>query len=333
MKKTDFITLIHKRLTGQLSSTEQQLFENWSAKEEYQLLVEEYATIWEKSENYTSSFQPNIAQAKGRFLDRLSEEKKTPVSSQKVIPLYRRSWLQIAAAIALLLGGAFIIRQYSATPVEWVSISTAIDEKKSVLLSDGSMIYLNENTNLEYPISFQGEREVNLKGEAFFDIARDEINSFIVSTNRAKVTVLGTSFNVDASDETITQVDVSTGKVQFQSSKDDENVLILKKGDRGVLNHLEKTLDYSRPTNPNAAAWHSHKLSFNNTPLKDVIADIEEYYNVKITYNERLANCGFTSLFVDKNQASILKNIEESFSMQLERLDATTIRMKGGICQ
>ena len=133
----------------------------------------------------------------------------------------------IAASIVLLIGLSVTVyvlfNNYSQT--QFTEISSA-DKIKEVLLPDGSQITLNQNATIKYPKEFSdNNRTVEFTGEAFFDIAKNTAKPFIIKTNKAEVTVLGTSFNILADEKDNITVTVKTGKVKLSKNKT-ENIIL-----------------------------------------------------------------------------------------------------------
>ncbi len=127
-------------------------------------------------------------------------------------------------------------------------------------------------------------RSIKMEGKAFFDVTRNEKNPFEITTPKAYVKVLGTSFQVDAT--TGTEVYVKSGKVLFAENKEAEGV-ILTKGMEAVLDEagggIPTLTDSPRP---NPAAWATGLFEYESTPLEDVLEELSEYYGVSLTASD-----------------------------------------------
>ena len=136
------------------------------------------------------------------------------------------TWMKYAAAILFILSGSllFINSQFGE---EVLMVYQSGDQTKEVTLADGSVIYMNRYSSIEIMEGFnKNDRKIALKGEAFFDIQRDEEKPFIISCDGTETQVLGTSFNIysDLEEETI-ELNVKTGLVAFKRKRllfDDE---------------------------------------------------------------------------------------------------------------
>lgn len=138
---------------------------------------------------------------------------------------FRRAIAASAALLISLAGYQFYFASRSKTAE--IVTQTFPQDIRLLRLSDGTRVWVNENTQIEYPEHFAAnERIVTLKGEAFFEVARDTTRPFIISSGNIKTTVLGTSFDVKAYGN-IAEVNVRTGKVKVEST---QNAVFLEKG-------------------------------------------------------------------------------------------------------
>src|SRR5690606_26026261 len=104
----------------------------------------------------------------------------------------------------------------------------------TIFLSDGSEVELEPGSMISYPRKFTtGNRVVRLEGRAFFDVAKDSLNPFLVNTKSVNVKVLGTSFKVSSFENEPAEVSVVTGKVEVYVSEQEETV-ILQPNERAV---------------------------------------------------------------------------------------------------
>ncbi|NML38065.1 DUF4974 domain-containing protein [Chitinophaga sp. G-6-1-13] len=158
-------------------------------------------------------------------------------------------------------------------------IATPRGGQYRVVLQDGSKVWLNAASSLRYPATFTGStRTVELKGEAYFEIAGNARQPFIVYTPSQRVEVLGTHFNVNAYEENAcTQTTLLEGRVRVSAG---HNGLILNPGEQASLYHqgaLSKA-----PADANAAvAWKNGYFIFNDTYLTEVLQQLSRWYDVK----------------------------------------------------
>ena len=148
------------------------------------------------------------------------------------------------------------------------------------------------------------------------------------------MSVLGTSFNVRAlPEEGFTEVQVKTGKVAFESLVGAEKLTLVAE-EKGVFGHQSKKMRKETDNSFNAIAWHTKSLHFKATPLKKVLADLERYYQVNIELTQSsMYDCKFSSPFTNTDLAIVLESLTTAFGMEMEKVNAKNIRLKGGSCQ
>lgn len=171
---------------------------------------------------------------------------------------------------------------------KWIAVQTKVGERKKIILTDGSEIWLNAASRIFYPEKFDSkERVVKLiEGEAFFKIFRNEKHPFrVIAPYQMYTKVLGTSFNISAYRQTnwIT-VTVTTGKVAVGKGK--QEMARLSKGEALHINTITATL--SKQESDYADAWTRDELIFNDGTLKDVTQQLSRAYGVSIVINKKV---------------------------------------------
>ncbi|WP_422360644.1 FecR family protein [Reichenbachiella sp.] len=321
MKDQKFFDRCAQKLTGALSSDEESTFHNDLEKNpEWKEAYQEFERQWEASGKLKLKYEANPQLAWEKFSELKSDHQPTTVR-----------WIhfatRLAAMILLTVGLGFLIREFGKT--EPYHYATFEGETKWVVLPDSSRIKLNESTLLTVASDFNDEeRNVSLKGEAFFEISRDESRPFIIQTDEARAQVLGTSFNIRAiEEEDNIEIYVVSGKVSF-AAKDAE--LILTKGMAANFNKSNDLLALE-DDQVNALAWHLNSLVFKDTPLDQVFADLQNYFNVEILIkNDKIKNCRFTGEFKKPNLKEILKVIAISTGItHTENNNSYTIHGEG----
>ncbi|WP_439183325.1 FecR family protein [Carboxylicivirga taeanensis] len=167
----------------------------------------------------------------------------------------------------------------------------------TLTLADGTKVWLNSETTLEYPTQFGADkREVNLTGEAFFEVTKDAARPFIVNVKGVAVKVLGTSFNVQAygKENTVTTTLV-TGKVMLESQLNKAHQeVILQPGMQSIISEQEKIV--INQVDPLLyAAWKDGEFRFENKPLEEILESLQRWYDVEIVYeNQAMKTKRFT---------------------------------------
>lgn len=200
--------------------------------------------------------------------------------------------LRIAAVIVVAVGAALIFRQTMLSPFqEKVIVGTG--QRFRLTLDDGTKVTLDSGSDFRYPRSFsQAQREVQLNGEALFEVTSDSDRPFTVSTQDGRITVLGTVFNVRAWREgdkmSVTVIEGSVTLESMSAQSTDSSVKI----EAGQMSVLEA----NRPSTPllvnvdEYTGWLQRKKHFKNTSLREVLDQLERWYGVSISLSEPSLN-------------------------------------------
>jgi len=180
------------------------------------------------------------------------------------------------------------------------TVSTPRGGQYQLQLPDGTMVWLNAATVLKFPTVFTGkERRVEIKGEAYFEVAQNRSAPFIVSVNNSEVQVLGTRFNVMAyNDEASVKTTLLDGAVKFKSGVDSS---ILKPGQQSELLQTGKIRINTGIDIDAVMAWKNGALSFNNADLKEVMRSLSRWYDVDVEYQ----NVSFNQTFIGELPKSL----------------------------
>lgn len=220
--------------------------------------------------------------------------------------------LKIAASVLLVLGvGLFA---YMTNQVETIEL-VAQNEQQAIELEDGSKISLNEGSQLIYPDKFKGgNRQVKLKGEAYFDVAHNPEQPFLIETDEVQVQVLGTKFNINNSNEDSVVVSVDMGKVRMSVGGNEE---ILTAGYRGVYYRSTELLVKIESANTGMHNyWRTKTLAFKGATVSEAINAIQKIYGVKVNLsNPDIANCKINVDFEDEKIEHVLEIIGETLNL------------------
>lgn len=159
-----------------------------------------------------------------------------------------------------------------------------------LLLSDGTKVHLNAGTTLRYPVQFipGRDRQVFLKGEAYFDVAKDRTNPFIINSGDLNIRVLGTKFNVSAYEEDeLTEVVLVEGSVGLynKSTEFDRDGYLLKPGNKGSFDKQSYAIDSQEVITGLYTSWMNGELVFRNMTFENILKKMERNYNVTIINN------------------------------------------------
>ncbi len=244
----------------------------------------------------------NLKNEWNRLLGSIQKENK-PVGKTRIIGKY----LQMAAgyAAAVLVGAALVfVFTHTRTLPEQVQggsfiVQTDNSDRSFTQLPDGSRIWLNKGTKIEYNQQFGiGNRNVLLNGEAYFEVAKNKKLAFIVKTKSIDVTALGTSFNVNAYDDgNEVTTTLYTGKVNVQSTLTGYKT-ILNPFEVAVFSKTKDKITTYVFTGPEKPVWMEPEFRFDMLPLIDISKQLERNYNVVFVYrNQKIKHLKFSGTF------------------------------------
>jgi transmembrane sensor len=202
-----------------------------------------------------------------------------------------------------------------------MQMSLAEDGVVSLTLADGSGVDLNKGSQLVYPETFNtSQRNVKLKGEAFFNVAPNKQVPFVIDAGLVSVKVVGTSFNVKANAQSNTvAVTVRDGVVEVRGKSD---VVVLTQGQVAVFNAETGLITKSLNNNINYNAWLTKELLFDETPLSDVFQVLEDVYHIRfVMHGHKLAQAKWTASFHQKDAGYVVKVLAMTFNAKVTKTD------------
>lgn len=165
----------------------------------------------------------------------------------------------------------------------------------SLVLSDGTVVYLNAMSSLRYPVNFVGDtREVELTGEAFFQVAKDASHPFIVKTREMSIRVLGTEFNVSAyQEDQMVRTTLVEGSVRIDAGLQDETV-VLRPSQQATFYKSSGELSVREVNVDMYIAWKNGMFDFRDWRLEDIMTYLSRWYDIQVFYqNEGLKDQKF----------------------------------------
>jgi transmembrane sensor len=309
MPATDYTILIHKYLTGEISSEDKKLLEAWlAAAPENQQAFEEIKQIWESTDDEEEITEEHFKDE----MEKLESAVQESVRKDNMIKKYQRNNRIRNLALAVMViatGFSIALPLFKIDPVDTVTFSN--DQNKELILSDSSRILLNNNSSITFNSS-ASLRQVKLVGEAMFEVKK-ESRPFQISASNVIVAVVGTSFIVKVYPDSSVEVFVISGLVEV---KYQGKTISLAKGEKlltGNTNGLKKIMN----DNPNFNSWYTRRLVFKNTELEDILPLLEELYNISFQVDEkRILNCRFTGKFDNAKLEDVLRTL--SYSMDIK---------------
>lgn len=152
-----------------------------------------------------------------------------------------------------------------------------------VILSDGTHVWINENSEISFPAEFRGDtREIELVGEAYFEVAHNPNIPFIVkSQNNSKIKVLGTKFNISTKEDK-TYTTLVEGSVEVQSN---DKKIVIKPSEQAVVTAGNSVIEVSDVDTNLFVAWKDGKYAFKDEKISTIMEKISKWYNVTVEYD------------------------------------------------
>ncbi len=249
-------------------------------------------------------------------------DSKVDVQKKKKTITFRQIGYELAkiAAILILFWGG--TKLYETTSVKenviaYQTLYVPAGQRAELILPDSTHVWLNARSKLVYPISFGKDiRQVELNGEAYFDVIHNEKQPFVVKTPQMDIQVLGTEFNVTAySSSSDFEVALLRGRIELSSPRLSSNYRMKEKEHIRLQNNklISKDIsdyDYFR--------WKEGLICFNNESVATIIEKLKLYYDIDIeVYNQKFINSRYTGKFRTKDgieQVLRVLQIEHKFT-------------------
>lgn len=335
--------LIAKYLAGECSPEEKLAMEWWLEEYDNLLLFRQIEAAWKQEKEPGNDPAFNLESGLSKLYAKMAEQEDASEEEVQERPRYFKisSWMA-AAGILLATGMGYMLvnRQHDGRNTARVAMETRASGSKEVVsieLSDGTQVWLNKNSKIEYPKVFDGdERQVYLQGEAFFEVVPNPDKPFIVKSDRISTRVLGTSFDVKAynGDETAS-VSVATGKVEVSKEiEEGEPVRITQlTPEQELVINTEKDETYINIVSvANIAPWHLGQLVFRDNTYDEVMQALQERFGKKIVFKSSIGKCRVMASFnsnASLNDVLKLLSMSNSFDYVIGK-DIVTIT--GGTC-
>lgn len=282
MKKENFILIVEKFAKGEATSHESKV-------------IETFLDI-HKDDNIIPNFQNN---ERKNILEKV--KRQLPKDNHNSF-IYAK--IAISAAIVVV---CFLSFQFFEKPTI-ITHLTAKGEKKEIILQDGSVVTLNANSAISYPSNFEVNRNVKLNGQAFFKVAKAEEYPFTVTTEKIKVQVLGTSFDINANSYSKPTVKVVSGLVKVSANNNINNSTIIRKNEQVIFENNK--FNYAKTASDNTIAWTNNTIHLHNNTLQETARILEDWYNIKISFKSKnLEKLTISGKFRNEKIENVIKSI------------------------
>ena len=283
--------------------------------------LEEMKSTWKSFDNEPSLKFKDTGMAWNKLKGNLERDGLLEDSRESIHLFFLRPAIRIAATILLILGLGFpgiyfTVKNNRVDPgtISHVSASGVI----SVDLPDGSRVFMNQGAEISYPTGFNGNRTLELQGEAFFEVMADPGNPFRVRSGKVIVSVLGTSFNVKQQEKSdCIEVFVQSGEVQVSGVNNSRTMKLLP----GEFVYSDgREMRQGNLENLNYLSWKTKEFIFVDEAIDDIFETLEKAYHVEIvTGNLDVDQMRLTSTYKQQSIDAILETISTAFNLEIKK--------------
>lgn len=321
--------LLGRYLSGEASPAEAIQLEEWiSAAAANKQQFEQLSKVWSTLSSEESCIVPD----KEAFFNQLRE--KFPQHAPPKITSFTKTitWVKIVAGILLIAGAAILVNVLNKKEPRKIVHSITRQTQETIIndtLPDGSLAVISNNSQLQYPHEFTSSaREVQLNGEAWFNVKPNAEKPFIITAGPLQIKVIGTSFNVRTSKDII-EVAVKTGVVLMYNNLDS---ITVKAGQKGTYQISTRQFAIKERFSPNEVAYATKYFNFENATLKEITGQLQKAYGIKIVItNKNLENCTLSSSFDNKPIEYIFDVLAMTLNIQY-RIEQKTVFISGNSC-
>ena len=300
-------------------------------EQQFRHLLDKYieGTTTEKENQILSSYESfsNSMDKNGIFksdLEKIDTQKEIYQNVKKGIKRKRMPWFGIAASIAILIGIG--ITAYHFGTNSFTEYNNDSDTFKVVALDDGSTVTLNKKSSIRFESDREGTRYLELEGEAFFEIARNEKKPFIVKTGVVQTKVLGTSFNISEINSEV-NITVASGLVEVSDNK---TKVKLKPNQRATYRLNQKSLTTTNIDHNLFTFWYKPSIKLKAISMGELAEFLSYKYGTKVNFIDEQARAKMMTLTL-KNDDLIEKLIEQInyiHELQLTKTSNNVITIK-----
>ncbi len=258
--------------------------------------------IWNSASKDTNYFCPDADKAWSCVAGKIRNKSNSASA---------RFFYWAAASIGIILGAYFAFDFYlSPSTLPEVEIVAHNNEVTEAKLSDGSTVWINAGGSISYDPG--NPRAISLKGEAFFQVTHHQESPFVVESSGVRTTVLGTEFNINDRSDVVT-IDVLSGKVEINALN---KTVLATPHTRITVSREENTVTKTASTGGNFLFWKTGLLEFHDTPLAQILDQINYHYKSDVKAISQLSQCRLT-LSLNK------MTLEESLDVIATLVDGT----------
>lgn len=224
-------------------------------------------------------------------------------------------YVSIAASVLLLCVSSVVLKNNTGKrPLSYMEVTSMAGSKTQVLLPDSTIVWLNGDSWIRYPESFDDEgRRVELIGEAFFQVSKDKERPFSVNLDGMRIEVLGTEFNVFAKKQVdIIETTLVEGSVALFSAGNETSVpdRILNPNDQAIYTKRDDKIEVHQVRSSLSTSWVTGNFFFDKVTFGDLLQVLERSFHVEFHLkNERLKRTYLTAQFTHQESLDDILSI------------------------
>ena len=325
----DIEELIIAVLRGTASKEEQWSFQEWiNESHENEIQFEYLKKIWKERSSEVKFFHSDEIEEE-IWQKGVNAKDTRQVKNLKRLDQFH--FVRVAAVIAIFIAAAYVMYlfQDDTSPklkpvaVEIISKDNPAGQKTMINLPDGSVVWLNSLSSIDYPKFFSDSlRSLKLSGEAYFEVKKDSLRPFTVRSEGLITTAIGTSFNIKAyPEENDVNVGLITGKISVKEVET-EREIVLNLNQGAIYNKLRKDFKEIDIDPEKILAWKNGILRFEGENFQEFIDKLEQWYGVEIIIvGEAPKNWNIRGEFEDEYLTNILTSISfnKEFNYNINR--------------
>jgi ferric-dicitrate binding protein FerR (iron transport regulator) len=307
--------LLSRYFSGSLTGEERERIDAWvNESSDNKTVFNEYVNAWESTSLLSDMEQYNSFEALKKITPELERSR----------PLKWLTFVQRAAAILLLplmtyTGYLLLHKNDKAIVANEImqKVSSRQGMVSQFILADGTKVWLNSGSELEFPLHFTGaRRNVKLKGEAFFEVTENKEQPFRVTANNLNIEVLGTSFNVVSfDDDSTSEVVLVKGKValSIETQNGISEMGFMSPGQKAVYDRKKQNIVKESVDTDKYIAWREGFLIFRDDTMEEVAKRLSRWFNVEINLNDsELKSYTYQATFRNENLMQVLNLLKLS---------------------
>lgn len=353
MNEIRFSELLAKKKSGEATPEEQREFNQYiqlNLNEEY--ILNQVDSLWNTTIDYKNALTPEQTDFKWISLKSkiFAEDSATKLPVERWKKIYNSTFFKVAIAasiIVLVVYSGFIFKNNSYQKSSQNVVTTKNGSKSKIDLPDGTQVWLNAGSKIVYDDNYgEKKRELELIGEAYFDVVHNAAMPFIIHTKQMNIKVLGTVFNVRAyNNDKTTEASLVKGSIEVSFPNRCNENLILKPNEKiTILNNETGNIKsapskYTEKANENPiitvsklnyeisdstlieTAWVKNKLIFKGQSFEEISRDMERWFNVSIKVeNEDILIKKFTGSFTNETVEESLAALQLSYPFKYKFL-------------